>query len=88
MSVENQIVLLGDEFDEELRDVLVAVLERNGAVLFDEFWGVGGSQEVERKFFRIGSDVITIEAETYVGLTICGPKLVVADIAQQVRIFL
>ncbi|MEN4921818.1 hypothetical protein ABE485_24350 [Achromobacter spanius] len=87
MSVGNEIIFLGNEFDDELRRVLVAVLERNGAVLVDEFWGVGGSQEVERMLFRIGSDVITIEAETYVGLTICGPKLVVADIAQQVRVW-
>jgi hypothetical protein len=85
MGKETATIILGDEYDDALRDALRAVLVRNGAVGIDKSWGVGGSQEIEALVIRLGSDLITIEAETFVGLTVAGPKAVVEDIALQVR---
>lgn len=85
MSKELATITLGDEYDEVTRDALRTVLVRNGAVGIDKSWGVGGSQEIETLIVRLGSDLITVEAETFVGLTIVGPKAVVEDVARQVR---
>ncbi|HFL6174921.1 hypothetical protein [Pseudomonas aeruginosa] len=85
MSKETEKIILGDEYDDALRDALRAVLISSGAVGVDKIWGVGGSQEIESLVVRIGSDLITIEAETFIGLTVSGSKVVVEDIAFQVR---
>lgn len=85
MAKETQRIILGDEYDEVLREALHAVLLRNGAIDVDKSWGIGGSQEIEILIISLGSDVITIEAETFVGLSVSGPKTVVEEIALQVR---
>lgn len=78
-------IILGDEFDEPLKEALRVVLARQGAVGLERSWGVGGSQEIETAQVRVGEDVLTVESETFVGLTLSGPKLVVDLLAQQVR---
>lgn len=85
MNKDITTVVLGDEYDDVLRDALRDVLLSNGAVGVDRSWGLGGSQEIETLKVRLGDDVITIEAETFIGLTISGTKSVVDDITQKVR---
>jgi len=85
MGKETATIILGDEYDDALRDALCAVLVRSGAIDIDKSWGLGGSQEVESMVIRLGCDSITIEAETFVGLSITGPKALVEDIALRVR---
>lgn len=85
MGKETATIILGDEYDNALRDALRAVLVRSGAVGIDKYWGIGGSQEIEALVIRVRGDLITIEAETFVGLSLTGPKAVVEDIALQVR---
>ncbi|MDR2031941.1 MAG: hypothetical protein LBP86_06760 [Azoarcus sp.] len=82
---QHAVAVLGDEYDDKLRDALRVVLEKNGTVATDKFWGVGGSQEIERVQVSLGEDSITIESETFVGLTISGPQAVIDEIASQVR---
>jgi hypothetical protein len=78
-------MILGDEYDEVLRDALRTVLIENGAIGIDKSWGVGGSQEIESVQVRIGEKLITIESETFVGLTVTGAKSVIEKIADQVN---
>lgn len=85
MGKETATIILGDEYNNALRDALRAALVRSSAVGIDKAWGVGGSQEVETLVVRVGSSLIMIEAETFVGLTVTGPRAVVEDIALQVR---
>ena len=85
MDIEQTKIILGDEYDDDLRDALRVVLLNNGAVGLDKSWGVGGSQEIETLQVKLGNDLITIESETFVGLTIKGPKLVAENLAQQVH---
>jgi hypothetical protein len=81
----NDSLILGNEYDNALRDALRIVLVRNGAVRVDASWIVCGTQEIEIIHIRLGNDLITIESETFIGLTISGPKLVVEDIAKKVN---
>jgi hypothetical protein len=67
-------VVLGDEYDQHLRAVLVQVLLQLGAVLENRNWVVAGSQEVETFLWQLAGQDITVEAETYMGLSISEMK--------------
>ncbi|MBK5301684.1 MULTISPECIES: hypothetical protein [Gammaproteobacteria] len=84
ISTESISIRLGDEYDDVLRAALVSVLLSRGAVGAGSSWGVGGSQELDTARVKIGEEVITIESETYMGLTIEGPKLVVEALAKEI----
>ena len=88
MSIEQIKIILGDEYDDEIREVLRVVLVSNGAIEIDKSWGVGGSQEIEITHIRLGDDLIVVEAETFIGLSITGPKSRIENLAQQVEDFL
>jgi hypothetical protein len=77
-------VVLGDEYDQHLRAVLVQVLLQLGAVLENRNWVVAGSQEVETFLWQLAGQDITVEAETYMGLSISGDENTINDIAQRV----
>jgi hypothetical protein len=78
-------VLLGNEYDERLRDTLMKVLKSLGGTSEDASYGVGGSQEVEALEVSFGADTILVEAETYVGLTVSGKAGLVDRIVALVR---
>lgn len=77
-------VILGEEHDQHLRATLVQVLLQQGAVLENRNWSVAGSQEVETFLWRLAGQDITVEAETYMGLSISGDEKTIRDIAQRV----
>lgn len=85
MAFELATIILGDEYDDNLKNALRTVLVKNGAISFGKAWGVGGSQEIETVEITIGADLIIIESETFIGLTITGPKATAETIAEQVR---
>jgi hypothetical protein len=61
------------------------VLRELGAVVSDNSWGVGGSQEVERLEVAIAGQTLMVEAETYIGLSIADQAELVRRIAGWVR---
>lgn len=77
-------VVLGDEYDQHLRAALVLVMLQLGAVLENRNWFVAGSQEVETFLWQLAGQTITVEAETYMGLSISGDDRTIGDIAQRV----
>lgn len=77
-------VVLGDENDQQLRAALVQVMLQLGAVLEKCNWFVAGSQEVETFVWQLAAQDITVEAETYMGLSISGDENTINDIAQRV----
>jgi hypothetical protein len=83
MVFERTTVVLGPEWDIQLRDRLLEVLRGMGTLAVEKAWGIGGSQEFEAMEVRIGDDVLVVEAETYIGLSISGAKNVV-DRVQEV----
>lgn len=77
-------LVLGDEYDQQLRAALVQVMLQLGAVLENRNWVVSGSQEVETFLWQLAGQDITVEAETYMGLSISGDENTINDIAQRV----
>jgi hypothetical protein len=74
-------IVLGDEHDDALRDALRATLHELGAVSLDQSWGLAGSQELSTHRVSLGSEIVTIESETYIGLSITGGEDTVDRIA-------
>lgn len=75
-------IVLGDEFDEALRTKLRSVLQRLGATpqgSAGQF--VAGSQSIEQLEVLVDGRQLRIEAETYVGLSVTGPR----DLAERVQ---
>jgi len=70
---EKQLVI-GPEHDDELRTAVVAVLKQIGGRQRSHERGVAGSQEVETLEVDVDGQLIVVEAETYVGLSIRGPE--------------
>lgn len=66
-------VVLGDEYDDALRTRVFAALRRLGAEIAGDDWALGGSQEVETVRVRLDGADLTVEAETYIGLSLTGP---------------
>jgi hypothetical protein len=63
---------------------LIEKLKFLGAVHLSSDWGVAGSQELETMSIQLRGDVVIIEAETYVGLSISGPDVLVDEITRLV----
>ena len=83
-SSARKTLILGAEYDDTLRGVLRDVLKRLGAKGLAHDWGVAGSQELETVEVLVGVDTVTIEAETFVGLSISGPVELVERIQAMV----
>lgn len=79
-------VILGDEYDDGLRDRLMAVLRDKGAQLLDGSWELAGSQELESCRLRLDGAEMTVEAETYIGLSLTGPPPLVDAIAAALQL--
>lgn len=78
-------VTLGPEHDEATREALRSALASLNATSAGTSWGVGGSQEIETSQVLVGGSPLTIESETYIGLTITGEEQLVDTIATLVR---
>lgn len=66
-------MILGDEFDDSLRQKLLEVLRQLGGTsgLANRF--LAGSQDLEELDVEIEGHILHIQAETYIGLSISGP---------------
>ncbi len=85
MTSRPMTIRLGDEFDDTLRDAVRTALVEMGAVPGEASWGLGGSQEIETLQAVIDGERVTVEAETYAGLTITGAEVTVRRVAAAVR---
>jgi hypothetical protein len=82
--VPQTTVSLGSEFDIELRQALREVLEDMEAVGDPDWWRVGGINEIALAEIRVGSDLLTLEGSSWVGLTMTGPEDLINHIMRQV----
>jgi hypothetical protein len=78
-------VVIGAEYDDDLRDVLGRVLRQAGAERKSRQHAVVGSQEIETWWYRIGRHRLKVEAETYIGLSLRGAGSLVEQLAAAVR---
>jgi hypothetical protein len=70
----------GPEYDSAIQARLKAVLLELGYRPSTKWWGVGGSQEISNWEFTGALGDLTVEAETYVGLTITGPNTAISEV--------
>lgn len=68
----NKQIVLGHEYDERLRQIIKDVLRDIGGVVAEKSWGIGGSQEISELKIKVGESVVTLESETFIGLSIEG----------------
>jgi hypothetical protein len=74
-------LILGDEYDDDLRHTLMAELAALGATIEGHQWGLGGSQIIQTTKLRLGKDSLVVQSETYVGLSLSGPARIVDRVA-------
>lgn len=77
-------LVLGSEYDDALRHAVMDCLAALGADIAARQWGLGGAQIIETMKISLGRDLIVVEAETYVGLSISGDARVVDRVARMV----
>lgn len=75
-------VVLGPEWDEQLRKRVKSGLAKMGAKLTDHSSGLGGSQFVETFDFMVGAEKLRLEDETYEGLSVSGPTNLVDELVR------
>ncbi len=76
-------VILGSEFDQDLRKRVMDVMRELGASVTSGDWAVAGSQEIETLVADLHGHAITIEAETYIGLSATGEEVVIDEFLQR-----
>ena len=77
-------VILGSEYDQELRQRVMDVMRELGATVTSGNWAVAGSQEIETLVAELRGHAITVEAETYIGLSATGEDVVIDEILQRI----
>ncbi|KVD69734.1 hypothetical protein WS62_13720 [Burkholderia sp. ABCPW 14] len=78
-------IVVGDEYDEALRKALSTAISEIGAEVVNKSGGVAGSQDLEVLVINVGGNIVTIEAETFVGISVEGAESVVADFMKVVN---
>jgi hypothetical protein len=78
-------ILLGPEYDQQLRVALGRSLSEIKARRVWHFWGVGGSQQVEVWWYVVSWRLIRIVAETYMGVFAHGPPSVLGPLDVSTR---
>ena len=85
MSSKEHKVILGDEYDEDLKDALRSAIKKLGGVVAGKDWSIGGSQELLEVVVKFGDSSVVIESETYEGLSIRGEKSIVEKLSEMVK---
>ncbi|PIV32398.1 MAG: hypothetical protein COS34_13350 [Lysobacterales bacterium CG02_land_8_20_14_3_00_62_12] len=73
---------VGEEHDELVFARLGLALRALGAAPPESTWGVAGSQEISEWTVDLPKGRVTVTAETYIGLTVAGPKAAVDQVRQ------
>jgi acetolactate synthase small subunit len=77
-------VILGAEFDQDLRQRVMDAMRELGASVTSGNRAVAGSQEIETLVVDLHGHAITVEAETYIGLSVTGEESKVDEILQRI----
>jgi len=84
-SADTAEIELGPEWDSELLSRLHLVVTAEGGTMEKVSCGVGGSQEINSYRIQLPAGAIEVTAETYMGLVIRGPVVLVQKIAHAVK---
>jgi len=83
--MKQEIIVLGNEYDIELKHALSKVLASMGAKKTDSNNFLAGSQEIFSEKFKINDRLVEIESETYMGLSLSGPPDLIEEIKNKVN---
>ena len=73
-------LIIGKENDILLLEKLKSVLKEMGAEITRELSGLAGSQEYAEYTVDLKGEKLTIELETYIGISLKGPSFLVDEI--------
>lgn len=77
-------VILGAEYEKIVWDTLKGVLKELGGTVHDSNWGIGGSQELTSVDVIVSGQIISVESETYIGISVSGDSGLVDQIQKAV----
>ena len=78
-------LFLGDEFDDAVFQRLCKAVARLGGTIKGREWALGGSQEVTTFDIELPDGKLEAIAETYIGLSLCGPEALLARVARETQ---
>ena len=81
----NESIVIGNEYDEKLIKSLFLILQEIGAVKKDESSALVGSQDYYLARYEVNNLILTVEIETYIGVTLSGPSNVVREISNKLK---
>ena len=81
----NESIVIGNEYDEKLIKSLFLTLQEIGAVKKDESSALVGSQDYYLARYEVNNLNLTVEIETYIGVTLSGPSNVVREISNKLK---
>ena len=81
-------IIIGNEHDDNLKNALFLALKTMGAEKISQIDALAGSQDVSIYEFLVKNEKIKVESETYVGLSLVGPKHLIMEIENNVRLIL
>ena len=81
----NESIVIGNEYDEKLIKSLFLTLQEIGAVKKDESSALVGSQDYYLERYEVNNLILTVEIETYIGVTLSGPSNVVREISNKLK---
>ena len=81
----NESIVIGNEYDEKLIKSLFLTLQEIGAVKKDESSALVGSQDYYLARYKVNNLILTVEIETYIGVTLSGPSNVVREISNKLK---
>jgi hypothetical protein len=78
-------IILGNEYDITLIEKLKKVLQAEEITLSSKLSGIAGSQDFLSYEFYIKGEKIKIEIETYIGISLIGPEILVNDLSSKIK---
>lgn len=82
--MDSKTIAIGPELDPSLRQTLRDVLDGMGAEGPEGWWTVSGAADDDAVEVTVKGETLTIEAPTYVGLTVSGESSLVEEVAAMV----
>jgi len=74
---------VGPEHEDTLYENLGEALQKQGFDLTDKWFGMAGSQDISRWIVKSNEGRLTIESETYIGLTVKGSKILIEKVKNE-----
>ena len=84
--IEN--IVIGNEYDDNLKDALYLALKQMGAKEISKINALVGSQDISIYEFLVKNEIIRVEFETYIGLSLIGPKNLIREIEENIQLIL